>query len=173
MRAIPTLAALLALSVACGGGSPTSPSFGSPTLTPVTVSSVRLTRGTVSATIDGARWESTTASGITSGFTGGIVYISGTGLGSASVLNITTRLAPGTYTIGGSPSVGCHFSESFALQWSASLWHSGSSCTVTVTAATPTRVAGTFAFTAVAAIPGSTLTPATRTVTNGAFDVFQ
>lgn len=169
-RAIPALAALLALSVACGGSSPTSPSL---TLLPSTLSVVQLTRGAIRATIDGARWESTTVFGSTGVFAGtpGTATISGGMLGSAFVLTISTLLAPGTYTIGGSGYLTGDLSEGFASRWSAAPWTSGSSGTVTVTTASPTRVAGTFAFTAVATIAGTS--PATRTVMNGAFDVFQ
>ena len=170
MRAIPTLAARLALSVACGGGSPTGPSL---TLPPSTLSVVPLTRGTIRVTVDGVRWESTTLFGSTGVFAGapGVADISGVMLGSPSILTVSTALAPGTYTIGGSGYLSCALSEGFAMRWSAAPWTSGSSGTVTVTAASPTRVAGTFACTAVAAMPGTT--PVMRTVTNGTFDVFQ
>lgn len=173
MRAVSALAALIALTVACGGNTPTSP-----TLPPNPLSGSGLTplnRGFVRATIDGVRWESTTpVGGIGPSFAGAPPLLTlAASAGSASPLAVLIGgpVAVGTYESGGASLVNFTLSELFGNSWSASPLAPGSTGRLTITAATPTRVAGTFSFTAIARTQG--VTPATRTVTDGSFDVSQ
>jgi len=75
---------------------------------------------------------------------------------------------PGTYPLGVNPTV---FGGAAQVGSIAGVWQtpgSGLAGSVTITALTATRIAGTFEFTAVAAYGGAT---GTRAVTNGQFDL--
>lgn len=177
MRPLFALAAVLGLTVACS--SPTSPTPG--TIDSVTAggfTTVVLSRGSMSATVDGARWTAVTARGSTGGFAGsqGSAVLSGIALGSTPsspglFISISAPLAVGTYSLEGSTYVTFSLMDGLALRWSADPFQSGGSGTITLTAASTTRLAGTFAFTAVATTAG--MTPEMRTVTNGVFDFSQ
>jgi hypothetical protein len=173
MRSLFPLAALVALTVACGGGNtPTSPSL--PSLPTGPSGITILTRGTLRATVDGVLWESSSPfAGIGSSFGGltPLLTLSAAAPGSALALTFTVPAAVGTYVSGGSTFASFTLSEGFANRWTVSPFIASTSSTLTITVATTTRVAGTFSFTAAASSPG--LTPATRTVTNGTFDVSQ
>ena len=177
MRPLFVLAACVALTVACGGGNtPTSPSL--PSLPGGSFTTVMLTRGTMSATIDGTRWTATSPLGSASSFGGsqGVASISGLATGATPFtpglfISISAPLAVGTYTLNGSTFVSFSLMDGLALRWAAEPFRTGASGTLTLTAASATRLTGTFSFTAVATTSG--LSPETRTVTNGTFDVTQ
>lgn len=168
--------ALTALTLACGGSSPTSPSGGLSTTTATSTTEL-LSKGTLRASIDGAGWEAPSPAGFTTtsiipGQPGlisvsGIVFSSGAGSSSLGV-SVAAPLAVGTYTVGGSSFVTFSVNQDFTLRWTAGPI-ANSSGTVTVTTASPTHVAGTFEFTAVGSAPG--MTPPARVVTNGVFDL--
>lgn len=168
MRLVPVVAALMALTVACGGGSPTSPSGGGEP-------NVVLSNGFMNARIDGARWD---AARLQAGVSGAglpspVLTVGGdsdpraTGIGIA----VTVPHAVGTHTIGATPAL---VTFQLAQNGSEALWAAGlvfgGSGTVTLTTATSARAAGTFSFTA-AEIAGARGVPARRTVTNGVFEV--
>ena len=173
MRPLFALTACVALTVACGGGnSPTSPSL--PSL-PGSSNLTMLNRGTLRATVDGTPWQSALATGGIASFAGLPPQLTLSAVSSTSSLglSISAPAAAGTYDVAGTSSGFASFSliEGIAASWWVSPLAPGSSGTLTITTATATRIAGTFSFTAVARAQG--LTPATRTVTNGTFDVFQ
>lgn len=177
MRSLFAMAAVLGLTVACS--SPTSPTPG--TIDSVIAGSfttVTLSRGTMNATVDGARWTAAIASGSTGTFAGspGIASISGMATGATPFtpglfIAITAPLAVGTYTMNGSAAVTFSVMDGLSLRWAADPFRSGGSGTLTLTTASTTRLAGTFSFTAVATTAGTS--PETRTVTNGTFDLSQ
>ncbi len=125
--------------------------------------------GSFTARIDGANWASAVTSGGASA--GGNFALGGvqTGSGTAITMTLYSIAAPGTYPLGVGPSVtgGTATVTSGSSIWSTGL--SGAAGTVTVTAVSPTRVAGTFTFNAPPLI-GQTVTN-TRAVTAGTFDV--
>lgn len=173
MRPLFALAAALALTVACGGGTtPTSPSL--PTL-PGGFSVTMLNRGTLRATVDGTPWQSALATAGVGSFAGLPPQMTLSAVSSASPLgfSISAPAAVGTYDATSTSSASATFSliEGLANFWWVNPFASGGSGTLTITTATTTRIAGTFSFTAVARTQG--ITPATRTVTNGTFDVSQ
>jgi hypothetical protein len=173
MRAVSTLAALIALTVACGGSTPTSPSL-LPSLPTGPAGLTLLTRGTVRATVDGTRWESASPLvGIGTSTAAGVplMTLTASSVGDGLSLSITGLLALGTHVAGGSAPVFFTLLQGFGPSWTVSPFGPGSSGTLTITTATSTRVAGTFAFPATTLTQG--LTPPTRTVTDGAFDVSQ
>lgn len=175
MRSLFAVLALLALTVACGSGStPTSPSlppnpFGGPS------NFTTLNRGTLRATVDGTPWQSGLATAGVGSFAGLPPQMTLSAVSSASAVgfSIGAPAAVGTYDAGGTSSAGATFSliEGLANFWWVNPFAPGSSGTLTITTATTTRIVGTFSFTAVARTQG--MTPATRTVTNGTFDVSQ
>lgn len=177
MRPLFPLAALLGLAVACS--SPTSPTPG--TIESVTAGSfttVILTRGTMRATVDGTPWNAATLTGSTGTFAGsqGVALISGLATGATPFtpglfMTMSAPLAAGTYTLNGTTAVSFTLMDGLNLRWSADPFRSGGSGTLTLTTATTTRLTGTFSFTAVATAAG--MSPETRTVTNGAFDLSQ
>ena len=170
MRAILALSALVSLTVACGGGSPTSPSPGSLTPLPPASPGTFLSRGTMSAAVDGTRWEATTPTALVGAFAG-LTSLSGTASLGGLRIYMALPAAVGTYTLSPTSLVSCSVSENLATRyWLASPFTTGSICTVTVTTHTPTRVAGVFSFTAVS---GPGVSPASRTVTDGTFDLSQ
>jgi hypothetical protein len=146
--------AALAVAAACGGDSgnataPKNPGTGNRTMW---------------ARIDGATW---TATNIAASGANGTLIVSGA-RGTDAVVTITASLVQGTGTQAmGRNSVALGSVTIGNTQWAAgNLLGSGS---VTLTLVTATRAVGTFAFTA-PAVSAST-SPATKTVTQGAFDV--
>ena len=173
MRPLLALSALVALTIACGGGnSPTSPSLPPSLLTGSAGITTVLTRGAVRATVDGARWESVSplaSSGMSTAAGMPLMTLTASSVGDGLSLSITGPLALGTQVSGGSAPVFFTLLQGFGLSWGVSPFGPGSTGTLTITTATATRVAGTFAFTATTLTQG--LMPPTRTVTDGAFDV--
>lgn len=177
MRPLVAVAAVLGLAVACS--SPTSPTPG--VLESVTAGSfttVILSRGTMRATVDGAPWSAVTANGSTGTFSGsqGVASISGLAAGATPFtpglfIAISAPLAAGTYTLNGSTAVSFSLMDGLSLRWAADPFRAGGAGTLTLTTATTTRLTGTFSFTAVATAAG--MSPDTRTVTNGTFDLSQ
>lgn len=94
--------------------------------------------------------------------------LSGTGSGRALNLALYNIRGPGTYPLGVAPSVpgGLGIVVDNGAGWDTPL--SGAAGTVTITALTATRIAGTFEFSAEAVSGGAT---GTRSVTNGDFDL--
>ena len=148
--------------VACGGdGQPNDPGTGGD--------------GSMSATIDGQAWtadaDGVVVSGGTSATPAGAITISGvkmsTGVTVSLILAFVT--GPDNYPLGvnvvTNPGGVGQVSQG-ANGWITPL--SGSAGSVTITARTATRIAGTFFFTG-SGLPG--MNPATKTVTNGTFDV--
>jgi Family of unknown function (DUF6252) len=176
MRPLCVFAALTALTVACGGGNtPTSPSLPSlPSLPSGPTGITLLTRGTVRATVDGVQWESSAPfASVGPSFTGlsPVLTVSASAPGSALTVLFTVPAVAGNYESGSSNFANFTLTEGQGRIWSVSPFIASTRGTLTITTAAATRVAGTFSFTAAAAAPG--LTPATRTVTNGTFDVSQ
>lgn len=170
MRAVLTLAAVIALTVACGGNTPTSP--GPAGLTPLAPASTGtlLSRGTMSAAVDGTRWEATTPTALVGGLAG-LTSLSGTASLGGVRIYLVLPGAVGMHTLNLTSLVSCSVSENLATRfWLASPFETGSTCTVTVTTHSPTRVAGVFSFTAVS---GPGVSPPARTVTSGVFDLSQ
>lgn len=149
------LLALLLASVNCGGGSQTGPG------TPAATSRFR-------ATIDGAAWSSTASTA--SAGPGGLFTLIGSQVG-ASVTSVTLSLyyigAPGTYPLGVSGNVvgGIGTVVTAPATWLTPL--SGAAGTVTITAVSPTRIAGTFSFNAAP----QTGSGAGRVISAGEFDL--
>lgn len=175
MRPLFALAAALALTVACtGSGTPTSPTL-PPSLFGGTSSFTTMNRGTLRATVDGTPWQSALATAGVGSFAGLPPQMTLSAVSSASPLgfSISAPAAVGTYDATSTSSASATFSliEGLANFWWVNPFASGGSGTLTITTATTTRIAGTFSFTAVARTQG--ITPATRTVTNGTFDVSQ
>lgn len=173
------LAAVVALTVACNGESPTSPSQAFPTPPPGTFTTVTLSRGSMRAVVDGVTWEATTPfGGTTIGPSGvpGVMTVSGLALGPTPFapglfVSLTAPLAAGTYTLNPTTLVTFSLMDGLSLRWAADPFRSGSSGTLTLTSATTTRMTGTFSFTAVATSAG--MSPQQRVVTNGTFDLSQ
>jgi hypothetical protein len=129
----------------------------------------------MSATIDGQPWVSdagsVTAETIPS--TPGGYFMEGSQIvlpASQTIVQLTLFNigAPGTYPLGVNPTV---FGGVAQLATTGGVWvtpASGAAGTVTITTLTPTRIAGTFEFTAVGTYGGAT---GTKTVTNGLFDL--
>lgn len=172
-----TLAAFVALAVGCS--SPTGPSRTAHVPLPATLPPPGvLTRGVMTATVDGVPGEAAGPVASLSGVAVGptvVATIVGRIASSESMVSVTVPVAVGTYALGGTEYM------DFALYqivggtpsafWVAARFMSGSSAAVTVTAASTTRVAGTFSFTAVSPQMGAS--PFTRTVTHGVFDLSQ
>ncbi len=171
MRPLLALAAFVAVTVACGGGNtPTSPSL--PFSLPGSSSFVTLSRGIVRATVDGTRWESASplaTSGTSTAAGVPLMTLTASSVGDGISLSITGPLTLGTHVAGGSAPVFFTLLQGVGPSWTVSPFGPGSSGTLTLTTATPTRVAGTFVFTATTLTQG--LMPPTRTVTDGTFDV--
>lgn len=125
--------------------------------------------GNMSASIDGAGWSATSAT--SSANAGGIFTITGVQVGSGTSVTMTLYSigAPGTFPLGVGSTVagGLASVVSGTSGWSTPL--SGDAGSVTVTSVSPTRIVGSFTFTAAAVTPpGST---GNRVVTQGRFDV--
>lgn len=148
------LLVLLGAVVACGGDGPGA-NNGNGT-------------GNFTATIDGAPWSGANSAAIAAA--GGIFVMTGVQIGSGTALTMTLYNvgAPGTFPlgVGGAVPGGIASVVVGATSWSTPL--SGDAGSVIVTAVSPTRIAGTFSFTA-PPVPGQSGT--TRTVTQGRFDL--
>ncbi|MEQ1691328.1 MAG: DUF6252 family protein [Gemmatimonas sp.] len=146
---------LFAPLIGCGGGGSTNPG---PTASPFT------------ATIDGVSWSSSTSAAVSS--TGGIFTLVGSQIG-ANVTSISMSFysigVPGTYPLGvtGSVAGGIGTVTASPSTWSTPL--SGAAGSVTISAVSATRIAGTFNFNATPLL-GQTATN-TRVVTQGQFDL--
>ena len=170
MRPIFAVAALVALAAACSGDSPTNPS---PNIQP-TSSFVLLNRGRMTATVDGVAWEAAATGATTSSKipSTSIATMSALEPGSTQLLSLTVPLTVGTHHIDGPTLVTFSLIQRLGVTtWSASPFTNGSTGLVTVTAASQTHVAGTFAFIAVATAAGTT--PERRVVALGTFDLSQ
>ena len=146
--------AALAVAAACGGDSSkaTGPN------------NTGTGNRTMSARIDGAAW---TATNVAATGANGTLIVSGV-RGTDAAVTITASLVQGTGTQSmGRSSIVLGTVTIGSTQWAAgNLQGTGS---VTLTLVTATRAVGTFTFTA-PAVTAST-SPATKTVTQGAFDV--
>ena len=148
-------AAVALLLTACGGGNDNPAGNGN--------------TGNFRATIDGAAWTANTVGSAAAA--GGIFTITGVQVGSATGMTMTLYAigSPGTFPLGTGPTVAGGIAS---VTQGSSIWStplSGAAGTVTVTAVSPTRIAGNFAFNAPPLL-GSTQTN-TRAVTAGAFDI--
>ncbi|MBL0170613.1 MAG: hypothetical protein IPP90_07760 [Gemmatimonadaceae bacterium] len=139
----------------CGGGGSTGPG---------TVGSA------FKASIDGVNWASTTSSAVSAA--GGIFTIVGSQVG-ASVTSMSLTFysigVPGTYPLGvtGTVAGGIATITASPSTWSTPL--TGAAGTVTISAVSATRIAGTFSYSATPQLGQAVTT--TRVVTNGEFDV--
>ena len=169
MRPLVTLAALLALTVACGGDTPASPTPFPFSATALPTPPV-LMRGTLRASVDGQPWSAVPFVYFSTGpGTDRFTVFGGSGLGSDPSLQVSGPLSVGTYSASGATPatfVLAHFGF-----WSVNPLDPASSGSLTVTTASRTRVAGTFAFTGLPG--GNSAGAAPRVVTNGTFDVSQ
>lgn len=140
------------LLTACGGDSGTDP--GRPSGTGF------------SAIIDGASWKS--AFSAAAAINGGIFTLTGSQGATALSLTLYHIGAPGTYPlgVGGTVAGGIGTVSVSPNSWSTPL--SGAAGSITISAVSPTRIAGTFNFTAAPQVGQS---GATRTVTSGSFDL--
>jgi Family of unknown function (DUF6252) len=125
--------------------------------------------GQFSAQIDGAAWSGANAIGAAGA--GGIFTLTGVQLGSGTGLTMTLYSigAPGTYPLGVAGNVAGGIAT--IVSNSTSFWSTplnGAAGTVTISAVSPTRIAGTFNFTAPPVAPQ---TGAARVVTQGQFDI--
>ena len=147
---------LLGFMSACGGGDSTNPGPGN--------------GSSFKATIDGASWTSSTSAAAAT--TGGIFTLVGSQIG-ASVTSMSLSLysigAPGTYPLGvtGSVAGGIATLTTSPSSWSTPL--TGAAGSVTITAVSATRIAGTFNYSATPTL-GASVTN-TRVVTAGEFDL--
>lgn len=157
------LSALAALVLACGDSS-SGPGDDDDDNKPPTAP--------IMATINGVAWSSSaqtlsnySASGHTYTLTG-----AESATGRAIALSLGNIESPGTYALGTSLPLRIASTSAGSSAWITPFDASPAAGTVTVTIATPTRIKGTFSFTAV---PSSTApgTTGTATVTNGSFDV--
>jgi len=120
--------------------------------------------GTMTATVDGTSWSAIQISIVRGG---NIITIGGGSVDLIAMGIAWQDQGVGTYTVGGTPLATANLSEGGSNSWQANgVQGSGS---VTVTSISATRVTGTFVFTAEASQGSGT--PASRVVTNGAFDI--
>lgn len=171
MRAIPVIAALLAVTVACGG-SPTGPSSPPGSFQSGGLDITFLRRGSMTASADGVPWTTVIVTGATSAGLGGLPgLVTASGSDSSGLfLSLAGPLAVGTHDLEGPSYVTFDLTQSLGLRWSASSLLARGGGALTITTATRTRVTGRFTFTAVTTTGAS---PETRTFTNGAFELSQ
>jgi hypothetical protein len=154
-RARIATAALLPILAACGSET-TEPGGGGPSTS------------AFSATVEGRAWDA--SGGSVTATPGGIFVMTGVEVTTSLALSMTLYHigAPGTYPLGVGGSVPGGLAQVVAGSsgWSTPL--SGAAGSVTITAVSPTRIAGTFSFVAAGATPGLT---STRTVTAGSFNL--
>lgn len=170
MRSLFALAAALALTIACSGGNTQT----SPTPFPFSPAAFGTAEFLSRGTIDGQAWSGAPIVSF-SAFAAGdrFTVFSSPSLG-ADGLSVSGPLAVGTYTATMAPdffSSAVFILTRLPITWSVNPFDPASSGTLTVTVASRTRVAGTFAFTG---LPGANSAgAASRVVTNGVFDVSQ
>jgi hypothetical protein len=178
MRSIPLVATglsvCLSLLSACGGGgdatSPTGNGNENPGGTNGQTGTTRFT-----ATIDGKAWSAASAGVLATQISpvSGNYLISGfdAAPGTSISISIGALAGPGTYPLGvDGVSVAGGFAGVTTLP-AAQNWNTamtGAAGTITITALTAQRIAGTFSFTAAQVSGGAT---GSRVVTNGSFDV--
>ncbi len=159
---VPAVTALaLAGILACGGSGPAAPTGGG--------------SGLLSATINGTAWSSQPQliQAPTPQKEGHYPLYGAQLVGNSTngmQLNLVGIQGPGTYPLGTAGGVS---GGTIAVNEGSAVWVtpiSGAAGTVTITALTSTRAAGTFQFVAEPA-PGSAGATGTRTVTNGKFDI--
>jgi len=129
-------------------------------------------QGSMSATVDGVRWESVVISAVA--IQGGVLRIAGQDHMNAPFVALGIAVPPnvGTYTV--SAATGASVAGSLVQadsgrtfrQWNAD-GGSGTG-TVSLTALTATGASGTFSFTLVHMVTAST---GTKTIANGKFDI--
>lgn len=160
------------LLAGCGGGGATDPGSndGNPSGNPNPGATSRMV-----ATIDGQAWSAASAAGSVTAIqwspqTGG--YLIG-GIGAGAIASLTINLnyiaATGSYPLG-VDAVSVYGGFAGVTVGTGGTWTtpiSGAAGTITITALTPTRIAGTFAFTASGSAGGAA---GTKVVTNGQFD---
>ena len=142
----------LGLLVSCGGDGGSGPNGGDANFT---------------ATIDGSAFTAsaaTTVAQISNAGNFAIVGGSGTGAGTSITLALYNIGAPGTYPLGVSGTARGGLGTVGSSSSSLSTPLSGTAGSVTITQVSTTRIAGTFSFVA-------GVSPVTRTVTNGSFDL--
>jgi hypothetical protein len=158
---------------ACSGPTtgPTAPSTSTPT-SPTTPAPVAAHHGTMSATIDGTRWDAVVISA--AAIQGGVLRVGGQNSMTTPFVALGVAVPPvvGTYTVG--PATGATVAGSLdqddtgapVLQWNAD--GGAGSGTVTLSRLTSTGASGTFSFTLVHIVTAST---GTKVIRNGVFDV--
>ncbi|NNE44443.1 MAG: hypothetical protein HKN12_09555 [Gemmatimonadetes bacterium] len=171
MRRIPLLKVILvslltaALLTGCGSGSPTGP--GGSGGTGATGGGTGggggggTFGGTMTATLDGAPWN---ASIVTANATGTFIAVGASDASGLAVGFNFDQTGPGSYPIASGETTQA------LIATQAGVWNAGGvvgSGELVITVLTATRVAGTFTFT----FDGPGLTPATRSLTAGSFDV--
>jgi hypothetical protein len=129
-------------------------------------------QGSMSATVNGASWESVVISA--AAIQGGVLRVAGQDHMEAPFVAVGIAVPPkvGTYTV--SAATGASVAGSLVeadsgrtfRQWNAD-WKAGSG-TVTLTTITATRAAGSFSFTLVHVVTAST---GTKVIANGKFDI--
>jgi len=158
-------AATLASSLlACGSDSPSGTDEddgdGNPIVAPITATINGVAFGTTAQTLSNYNGSSHT------------YILTGAESATGRAINLTLGdiAAPGTYSIGTSLPLRLASTSSGTSAWITPLDQTPAVGTVTVSIATPTRIKGTFSFTAV---PSSTApgTTGNAVVTNGQFDV--
>lgn len=158
-RTCRSLSFALSLTAACGGGGggPAGPGGGGG-------------NASFTANIDGSSWTAIAAATQVLGSANGTFTIAGS-TGGANAITMSMTLAnlgaPGTYPLGVTASVpgGVGLITSGSSSWSTPL--TGLAGSVTVTAVSGTRIAGTFSFVASPLISGT----GNRNVTQGSFDL--
>ena len=156
----------LLFTLACGGGNgPTNPGPTPPPPPPPPPGG----SANFTASIEGQAWASVASATVAVAAASGTYTISGgTAQGQGISITLLNIPGPGTYPLG----TGVGVSGGTAIYadptggWGTPL--SGAAGTITITALTAARIAGTFSFTAAASAGGAT---GTRTVSNGAFDL--
>ena len=123
----------------------------------------------LTATLNGAPYRPTNVSAVLSG-AGNFVIASSVGVvGPAVTLRLFSIGKPGTYPLGVTPSVIGGAGDVGADGTSFTTPSTGAAGTVTITAVTRTRIAGTFSFVATRTV--NFFDTDSRTVTSGSFDV--
>lgn len=129
-------------------------------------------QGSMSATVDGVRWEAVVISA--AAIQGGVLRVAGQDHTKAPFVALGIAVPPkvGTYSV--NTATGASVAGSLVQadagrpvrQWNAD--GGAGSGTVTLTALTTTRASGTFSFTLVHMVTAST---GTKTIANGKFDI--
>jgi hypothetical protein len=149
---------LVAVVAACGDSGPTEPAGSG--------------KGSITARVDGSAWNGSAAA--IASRSNDFIAVGGTAGGQTNITFAFPSGGTGTYTIPNAVGMNFVYSEfSTGRVWQALAMGPTAggigTGTVTVTALTADRVAGTFAFTAPAAASSSAT--GIRTITNGAFDI--